>query len=387
MSALGKGGVVSVLLLGTLVALAATVTAESLVDRAKDTVDDAVSPLAPPALPSFPSAHQLLLKLEQALSPARDQVRALQGQANQAAGGAATQAQATADGVVAEVRTVVGLVDVQALVAKATGLADDAQETANGFVGDVKGTLETNEALQPQSAPNAVSPVAPASPIAALVAVGVAALGAGAGAFLFWLAGSSGTVGAGAVASRGTDLKRLLPFASPLFTRFEKDTVLGHPRREALYALILQQPGISLQALGDATGLSRTAVLHHLRLIEQQHLIVSIRKGRSRHYYENGGRFGHDQKDAYAVLQNGRSKEVAEAIRANPGILQKGLCQQLGIQPSIAHWHVRRLVDAKLVETIHSGRTVAYFPAAALTGLQQPVPAVLPATVAPVLTV
>lgn len=215
----------------------------------------------------------------------------------------------------------------------------------------------------PSSPKSEVSSPLTASQIIAgsLVAVGAAA----ATFFGFWLAGSSTTTAVGAKAA-GTaasrDLRKLLPFASPLFTRFERDTVLGHPRREAIYALILQTPGVSLQALARETGLSRTAVLHHLRLIESQHLIVSRRVGRSRHYFENGGRYGHDQKEAYALLQNARSKDVVEFVRSHPGSMQKALCAALGIQPSIAHWHVRRLEMAGLLRSVRQGRTVAYFP-------------------------
>jgi DNA-binding transcriptional ArsR family regulator len=205
---------------------------------------------------------------------------------------------------------------------------------------------------------------------------------------VLWLVGSSGSVAGGATSASGLskDLRRLLPFASPLFTRFEKETVLGHPKREALYALILQDPGVSLQSLCEATGLSRTAVTHHLRLMELQHIIVSKRVGRSRHYYENGGRFGREQKDAYAVLQNARSKQVADFVRANPGTIQKQLCDGLGIQASIAHWHVRRLRDAGLVEEVREGRTVRYLPSTALhqvAGNQAAPPSLAPAMAPP----
>jgi len=217
------------------------------------------------------------------------------------------------------------------------------------------------QSVAPETVPRYVQP-------ALLLAAGAAATATFLG---FWLAGSSGAVAgpAAAGAAKASELRRLLPFASPLFTRFERDTVLGHPRREALYSLILQEPGISLQALGEATGLSRTAVIHHLRLMETQHLIVSRRVGRSRHYFENGGRYGHDQKEAYAILQNDRSKAVAEFIRGHPGAMQKMLCEALGIQPSIAHWHVRRLEEAHIVESIRQGRTVAYFPGPGLAAM------------------
>jgi DNA-binding transcriptional ArsR family regulator len=253
---------------------------------------------------------------------------------------------------------------------------EPVKQTAESLPGLV---LPPSEAREDPPAPASatVEPVPPAGSVPLLVAAGATA--AAAAVALLWLAGSSGSVGAGAAGAAGTsgtagklgatDLRRLLPFASPLFTRFEKDTVLGHPKREALYALILQDPGVSLQHLCDATGLSRTAVTHHLRLMELQHLIVSKRMGRNRHYYENGGRFGRDQKDAFAVLQNGRSKEVAQFVRQNPGAIQKAICAAVGVQASVAHWHLKRLQEAQLVEAIRSGRTVAYFPGPGLKAL------------------
>ena len=254
------------------------------------------------------------------------------------------------------------------------------QDTADGLSGDVDTILagsgdETDGPEQPEIA-TASEPTLPVPLATTLLVASVATAGT---LMVLWLTGSSGTIAGGAAGTAGaaklagTDLRRLLPFASPLFTRFEKDTVLGHPKREALYALILQTPGVSLQSLCQSTGLSRTAVAHHLRLLELQHVIVSKRHGRSRHYFENGGRFGREQKDGYAVMQNTRSKSVADFIRDHPGAIQKDLCSTLGLQASIAHWHVRRLQEATLVESVRKGRTVAYFPTSALQQLAQPV--------------
>ena len=255
------------------------------------------------------------------------------------------------------------------------------RETAEGLPVMVLGEAESAPADGPAPASASVTEVKPDASVPLIVGATAAAAAA---ITVLWLAGSSGSIGAAGAAGSGgklaaTDLRRLLPFASPLFTRFEKDTVLGHPKREALYALILQDPGVSLQSLCDATGLSRTAVTHHLRLMELQHLIVSKRMGRSRHYYENGGRFGRDQKDAYAVLQNDRSKEVAQFVKQNPGAIQKAICAAVGVQASVAHWHLRRLQEAQIVEAVRNGRTVSYFPGTGLKGMD-PSPAAAAAT-------
>jgi DNA-binding transcriptional ArsR family regulator len=188
-----------------------------------------------------------------------------------------------------------------------------------------------------------------------------------AGFAMVWLV-SGGTVAAGGSSASSSSLAAARKYAPglALFTRFEGAKVLEHPNRMALYDLVARKPGVRLQDLCGDTGLSRTAVTHHLRLLENQHLVVSRRVGRSRHFFENGGRFPREQKEAYAVLQNDRSREIAQAIQARPGIIQKGLCEALGLRPSIVHWHVQRLQDAGLVASDRQGRTVAYYPDTAL---------------------
>jgi DNA-binding transcriptional ArsR family regulator len=264
--------------------------------------------------------------------------------------------------------------------------ADGARNAADGLPGALAGhDASASDDAGPVAAPQQVAPESQ-SILAQPMAQGImVATVAGAAAIALWFAaGTSSSVGAASAgAASGSkalakDLRRLLPYASPLFTRFERDTVLGHPRREALYAIILQNPGVSLQALGDATGLSRTATLHHLRLMEKQHLIVSRRMGRSRHFFENGGRFGRDQKAAYAVLQNDRSRQVALFVDAHPGVHQKDLCEALGLAPSIAHWHVRRLQEAQLIECRRDGRNVTYLPGPGLGEVARTVTAPTP---------
>ncbi len=193
------------------------------------------------------------------------------------------------------------------------------------------------------------------------------------GLLLAWAAKTGGLGAASVVA--GSNLaqaeagRRVVP--SPLFTRFQRETVLNHPKRGELYQLIADRPGVCLQNLCDETELSRTAVTHHLRLLEKQHLIVSKRNGRSRHYYQNGGRYGTEMKQAYAVLQNERSQAIADFIHGHPGAIQKSICSRLGIDASVAHWHAKRLEEANLIRTVRQGRTVAYFPSAPLEQIRQ----------------
>lgn len=226
----------------------------------------------------------------------------------------------------------------------------------------------TEEETETQSAYTPEAPSRTRAIVAATVAV---AATAGSIFVMFWTAGSTvGTAGTAAASkSSATGLRKVAPAFSPLFTRFEGRDVLKHPNRAQLYTLVAANPGVRLQDLCEETMLSRTAVTHHLRLLEQQHLLVSERVGRSRHYYENGGRYEREKKEAYAVLQNDRSKDIAQFILSNPGTIQKNLCESLDVRASIAHWHVKRLEEASLVEAVRKGRTVSYYPAGSLSSL------------------
>lgn len=225
-------------------------------------------------------------------------------------------------------------------------------------------TLLLGEEPEDDPAPQATS-TAPAVESQIPAAILVATAATAATFAVFFLSGSTSAAGAGLSGPTAAG-RKTLPVFSPLFTRFEGKKVLEHPNRAHLYTLVAGSPGIRLQDLCEETHLSRTAVTHHMRLLEQQHVVVSKKVGRSRHFYENGGRFERQQKDAYAVLQNDRSRTIARFIRENPGSIQKDLCDALDMRASIAHWHVKRLSEAHLVEPIRQGRTVSYFPAEAM---------------------
>ncbi len=284
------------------------------------------------------------------------------------AGGALSDAQSAAKSLQQEANTTVKDVQAAADPAALRALLDEALKPVHRAVKDAQQQMDallTPDAPEPQSQS---TEMAPQSSIKAVwpglsepvLIIGAAVLGLG---IVLWFVGQSATVGAGAAGTAAlNDGRKFLPYASPMFTRFEKDTVLGHPKREAIYGTIIGTPGITLQDLCEDSGLSRTAVTHHLRLLEHQHLIVSKRVGRSRHFFENGGRYGRDQKDAYAVLHNDRSKDIHAFIQAHPGAIQKDLCSKFDIQASVAHWHVKRLLEANLLEAVRQGRTVSYFP-------------------------
>lgn len=142
---------------------------------------------------------------------------------------------------------------------------------------------------------------------------------------------------------------------APLYTRIKRDEVLGHDVRQRIYDIVTDDPGVSISAIADRAEVGWGTAVYHLGVLEDNDLVVSMRDGRYKRYYRNGGRFK-GKKEALAAIHNETTRDVVEAVIANPGITQTGLCDELGISAPLAHWHLDRLKEADVVEQERDGR-------------------------------
>lgn len=148
--------------------------------------------------------------------------------------------------------------------------------------------------------------------------------------------------------------------ALPLYTRIERSQVLQHEKRDEIYTLIQTSPGIHAHEIGEKTQIGWGTTVYHLKMLEQHALVVSKKTGRYKRFYVNTGEYT-KKKDVYAALRNVTAKSVAEYVVNNPGTTQKDLCAAVGIQPSLASWHVEKLEGVGLVKRVKDGRQVRYY--------------------------
>ncbi|HVL48178.1 MAG TPA: ArsR family transcriptional regulator [Candidatus Thermoplasmatota archaeon] len=162
------------------------------------------------------------------------------------------------------------------------------------------------------------------------------------------------------------------PIVAALYTRIGRDEVLEHGKREEIYELIRANPGIHAHDVSAKAGIGWGTTVYHLKLLEDNRLVVSRRLGRYKRFYLNAGHITQN-KDAYAVLRNETGAALARAVRASPGVIQKDLCAALGVQPSLVSWHMDKLEGAGLVKKVKEGRIVRYYAGPAWEGLELPV--------------
>lgn len=157
----------------------------------------------------------------------------------------------------------------------------------------------------------------------------------------------------------------------PLFSRVAKKDVLDHETRAALYEAVKAEPGVSPHGLVATMGVGWSTVVYHLSVLERNDLVVAVRDGRYRRYFDRtSGRFANGRKLVVSVLKNEKSAAIAAHIRANPGLVQRRIAERFGLAASSVHWHVKRLVDAGLVVKERRKQVVALMPGPAWADLE-----------------
>lgn len=64
-------------------------------------------------------------------------------------------------------------------------------------------------------------------------------------------------------------------------------SALAHSGRRRMLDLLMEAPGISVKALASHFPISRVAVLKHVQLLEEAELVITKKRGRTRHLYFN----------------------------------------------------------------------------------------------------
>jgi len=175
------------------------------------------------------------------------------------------------------------------------------------------------------------------------------------------LIGALGLGASGAAAFAG--LRRVIGvLLAPLASRLSRNELLENDTRREIYEHIQDEPGINLRGLADEIDVAWGTLLHHLKKLEDEHLVQSERYGKYRRFFQNGSTFTEEDQQRLAALSTPSTARVAEYILENPGSSQSEVGDAIGVTASTVLFHVKRLKEVDLVEQEREGRYVHYYP-------------------------
>jgi len=146
------------------------------------------------------------------------------------------------------------------------------------------------------------------------------------------------------------------PFSSPP----DPDTVDGlDATQRRVLQFITSHPGVHLREICRALGLAMGDVQYHIRRLERDGRIHSVRRGLYKFFYP-ANLFGERQRDVLSVLSLERPRELLLNIIDHPESTQEALAGATHISQPTVSWHLKRLVDLGIVGRHQEGRIVTY---------------------------
>ncbi len=151
----------------------------------------------------------------------------------------------------------------------------------------------------------------------------------------------------------------------------ESLSLLLHPLRRKIYSILAEKPGSYFFDLAKFLELPQGTLNWHLKRLEEDHLIKSLKYAGKRIYYPAGLRSAEAER-IFAVLRPTTGKKIFNYVLNNPGAFQSQIA--LGIKPPVHHdtvrYHLNRMENVGLITTKRSGRTVQIFPGQVADNLQ-----------------
>ncbi|MGB0653511.1 MAG: winged helix-turn-helix transcriptional regulator [Thermoplasmatota archaeon] len=182
--------------------------------------------------------------------------------------------------------------------------------------------------------------------VAAAVGLGAVLLGV---AVYVWSQTKTLLAGAGGIALAG-------------YARVKGDAVLEHPGRQQVYDAICEHAGKSMKELSDIVGFGGSTLNYHLRVLEKNELVISIKDGRYVRFFDKrSGLYANGRKQVVAALRNDTTAKIAKHVLEHPGVAQCDVADSFGIAASTVNWHIKRLAEAGLVEKRRDHHYTRYF--------------------------
>ena len=143
----------------------------------------------------------------------------------------------------------------------------------------------------------------------------------------------------------------------PLTTRLKREEVLDNKTRHALLGIIITNPGIHYQAIMREFDLKNGVAAYHLDVLEKENFIRSVRDGRLKRFYSTDTKVPRDRRATPEELR----EEILGLVVANPGISQKEVVNELGVESDTVGYHLRALVADGTIKDERQGKYMTYY--------------------------
>jgi predicted transcriptional regulator len=122
---------------------------------------------------------------------------------------------------------------------------------------------------------------------------------------------------------------------------------------------IKENPGCYLRQIKNDLHLSMGSIQYHLNKLESEGKITSQRSGLHKHYFPVGI-FSDNEKEVIRFLTLETSREIIMFISEQGNPTQTDIVKKINISSPSINWHLKRLLNSKLIEETKDGKFKRY---------------------------
>jgi predicted transcriptional regulator len=131
----------------------------------------------------------------------------------------------------------------------------------------------------------------------------------------------------------------------------ERPAPIQNSTRKRVLAMVRDHPGLSLQEIANGMALTRTATTYHVRRLQKQGEIRTMRQGRTvRHFPPSVSAPAHQRM--LGTLRLRMARAVVHRLAQDPTASWRSLARDLEIAPHTVRWHVKRLEESGLINVL-----------------------------------
>ena len=138
-----------------------------------------------------------------------------------------------------------------------------------------------------------------------------------------------------------------------------KEDYLALETRRKIYNLIDGFPGLHKREIARKLGMSLSTIDYHLHYMEKKQLVVSRMDGKYKRYFVSK-EMGKGDKKIFSMLRQEMPRKIVMFILLNPRAIHKEICKHIKKAPSTVSFHMKKLIEAGVVEEISLGKEKAY---------------------------
>jgi predicted transcriptional regulator len=128
---------------------------------------------------------------------------------------------------------------------------------------------------------------------------------------------------------------------------------------DRILQFIQNNPGCHLRGIKNMIQISQGTVQYHTDRLEKMGRITSTTTGLYKHYFPVGV-FQNNEKEILQILRQETTRQILMYIVEQQSPTQTDIVNSLGISASSVNWHMKRLLEFKLVEEIKEGKYKRY---------------------------